>query len=335
MKVLVVRLTSMGDVVQTLPAIEDASRAFPEATFDWIVEESFADIPQWHPRIRRVIPSHLRRFRKALKNSEVGDLVREIRAEKYDAVVDLQGEMKTAMLARMARGKRIGYNSRSVHEWGAHAAYHRRINVTKGQHSITRMRELMAKALSYDLPTSEVEYGVDASRLPEPAIELPPRFVVLVHATSWRSKNWQEEKWKKLATIAHDDGFVPILAWGSDDERERATRIAADVGIALPELSIAQKGAIISRAAAVVGLDTGLTHIAAAFGIPGVSLYGATDPALVGATGKNQLNLASEFECRFCHLKRCVYDAPDEMKPVCLAEFEPAQVWREVENLLC
>lgn len=334
MKVLIVRLTSMGDVVQTLPAIEDASRAIPSATFDWVVEEGFADIPQWHPQVERVIASHLRRFKHALKNKELGGLYREIRAEKYDFVIDLQGEMKTAMLARLARGQRIGYNSRSVHEWGAQAAYHRRVNVPKGRHSITRMRELMAKALEYDLLSDHVEYGVDRARLPEPVIDLPANFVVLVHATSWSSKNWHEEKWTKLASIAHDYGFTPILAWGSEDERERAARIAGKVGVVLPELSIAQKAAIISRAKAVVGLDTGLTHIAAAFGVPGVSLYGATDPALVGATGKQQLNLASKFECRFCHLKKCVYDAPGETKPTCLVEFEPEQVWWEVENLL-
>jgi heptosyltransferase-1 len=334
MKILVVRLTSMGDVVQTLPAIEDAARAFPDATFDWVVEESFADIPRWHPRVERVIPSHLRRFKKALKNKEVGDLVREIRSEKYDAVIDLQGEMKTAMLTRLARGKRIGYNSRSVHEWGAQAAYHRRINVTKGRHSITRMRELMARALDYSVPTDEAAYGVDPLRLPQPAIDLPSKFVVLVHATSWTSKNWHEDRWLRLAAIARESDYTPVVAWGSEPERERAVRIADDKGIVLPALSIANKAAIISRASAVIGLDTGLTHIAAAFGVPGVSLYGATDPLLVGATGRNQLNLASKFECRFCHLKTCVYDAPDELKPVCLVEFEPEVVWQQVTKLI-
>jgi heptosyltransferase-1 len=338
MKVLIVRLTSMGDVVQTLPAIEDASRAVPDISFDWVVEESFADIPAWHSRVEKVIASSLRRWKKdaaaAIKNKELTDLIKSIRSTKYDAVIDLQGEMKSAMLTRLARGKRFGYDSRSVHEWGAQAAYHRRFRVTKGRHSITRMRELMAKALGYAVPAVDVEYGVDSALLPTPTIDLPKRFVVLVHSTSWKSKNWHEDRWCDLASIAASNGYTPVIPWGSQSERERSERIAGDVGVVLPEMSIADKAAIISRASAVVGLDTGLTHIAAAFDVPGLSIYGATDPLLVGATGRNQVNLTSTFECRFCHLKKCIYDVPPEMKPACLLEFEPAGVWRRVEELI-
>jgi len=335
MKVLIVRLSSMGDVVQTLPAIEDAARAIPGISFDWVVEEEFADIPHWHPRVDRVISASLRRWKKeaasALRGNEMGRLLKTIRAEKYDAVVDLQGEMKSAMLTRLARGRRIGYDSRSVHEWGAQAAYRRRIRVAKGQHSITRMRNLMAMSLGYEPPATPVEYGVDRSLLPLVPIDLPERFLVFVHSTSWSSKNWHESSWRKLAELAFSSGFDVVLPWGSQAERERSHRIAGSQGIVLPTLSIAQKAAIITRAAAVVGLDTGLSHIAAAFGVPGVSLYGATDPLLVGATGLNQVNIASDFECRFCHEKKCFY--PTEPKPVCFTLIEPHEVWSRVSRL--
>src|SRR5439155_7092412 len=133
MKVLIVRLSSMGDVVQTLPAIEDATRAIPGISFDWVVDGSFAEIPAWHPSIENVIAPSMRRWRsnaaEALKNKELSTLVKQIRATRYDAIVDLQGEIKSATLARLARGRRIGYDSRSVHEWGAQAAYQRRIRV--------------------------------------------------------------------------------------------------------------------------------------------------------------------------------------------------------------
>jgi heptosyltransferase-1 len=337
MKVLVVRLSSMGDVVQTLPAIEDAARAIPDITFDWAVEEDFADIPAWHPRVRRVIPVSFRRWKRersaVIRGGEAGMLARILRETRYDKIVDLQGEMNSALVARLARGRRIGYDRRSVHEWGAQAVYHRRIRVAKGQHSIARMRQLMSLALDYEIP-EKVNYGIDHARLPEPAIDLPARFLVFVHTTSWASKNWLERYWRELVEMAANAGHKILLPWGTPAERERATRIAGDNAIVLPDLSIAQKAAIIARADAVVGLDTGLSHIAAALGVPGISLYGATDPRLVGATGKNQVNIASSFECVFCHETRCEYGDSRHYEPVCFTEVRPADVFRRLKTIL-
>jgi len=338
MKVLIIRLSSMGDVVQTLPAIEDAARSIPGIRFDWAVDGSFADIPAWHPSVETVIAPNMRQWRsnaaEALKNKGLSALIKQLRAVKYDRIVDLQGEMKSATLARLASGPRIGYDSRSVREWGTQVAYQRRIRVPKGRHSITRMRELLARALEYPVPTTPVEYGVDPGRLPDVPISLPERFVMLVHATSWASKNWHLERWQEFARLASDAGFVPLLAWGNASERERARVIAGQTGLVLPEMPIAQKAAVIIRAAAVVGLDTGLSHIAAAFGVPGVSMYGATDPLLVGATGMNQLNLATTFECRFCHQRKCTYSVDPEQKPACLTLFDPADVWSRVDQVM-
>ena len=338
MKILIIRLSSMGDVVQTLPAIEDAARAIQGIRFDWAVDGSFADIPRWHPSVDAVIAPNMRKWKsnaaEALKNKELSALVKELRSVRYDRIVDLQGEMKSATLARLAKGPRIGYDSRSVREWGTQVAYQKRIHVPKGRHSIARMRELLARALEYPVPTSMAEYGVDPSRLPEPAVSLPARFVVLVHATSWTSKNWHLERWQQLARLATDAGYVPVLAWGNLAERERARAIAGETGSVLPEMSIAQKAAVINQAAAVIGLDTGLSHIAAAFGVPGVSIYGATDPLLVGATGRDQINLATTFECRFCHQRKCTYPVDTLQKPACLIQFDPADVWSRVEEVI-
>lgn len=338
MKVLIVRLSSMGDVVQTLPAIEDAVRAIPDISFDWVVDESFADIPKWHPSVDTVIAASMRRWRgdaaSILTDKQLGAFIKQVRATRYDAVVDLQGVLKSAAVTRLARGRRVGYDSRSVHEWGAQAAYRRRIRVEKGRHSISRMRELLARALGYELPAADPSYGVDPTRLPRVAVPLPDRFVVLVHATSWTSKNWHIERWQELRQLVEQGGYVPVLAWGDSAEKERAAVIAGRNGIVLPEMSIAEKAAVIARSSAVIGLDTGLSHIAAAFGIPGVSLYGATDPDLVGATGANQINLATTFECRFCHQRQCTYPVEPEQKPACFSVFDPQTVWSSVGGLM-
>src|SRR5215813_9279961 len=153
MRVLIVRLSSMGDVVHTLPALTDATRAIPSIKFDWAVDESFADIPVWHSHVEKVFPVALRRWRGALSSvggrAEVKGSLRELRGESYDAIVDLQGEFKSAFIARITKGKRYGYDSASAREWGAQTVYQEKIEVPKGTHSMTRMRKLLSQALGY------------------------------------------------------------------------------------------------------------------------------------------------------------------------------------------
>ncbi len=339
MRVLIVRLTSMGDLVQTLPALTDASRAFPQIRFDWAVDESFAQIPAWHSHVEQVLAAPLRRWGKspgpAMRSGELGPFLKQLRARQYDFVVDLQGEWKSAMISRLAHGRLRGYAGQSVHEWGAHLAYSKRFPVPKGQHSIQRMRQLLSKALSYSYSEQSIEYGVDRSRLPKTEIEFSGSYLVFVHSTAWQSKVWPEHYWRQLTLLANTAGYQVVLPWGNDAERERAVRIAEGANaFALPPMSIAEKATIISGADGTVGLDTGLSHIAAALDIPSVTLYGATDPLLVGATGRNQVQLASTFECVKCHDVTCNYAKPAEFKPACFVEVRPEFVWDELTKLV-
>ncbi|HEX9544276.1 MAG TPA: glycosyltransferase family 9 protein, partial [Pyrinomonadaceae bacterium] len=148
-------------------------------------------------------------------------------------------------------------------------------------------------------------------------------------------KVWPDFYWQELLINVTAAGYAVVLPWGDEAERQRAFRIAAgnDKAIVLPALSISQKAAIINRASATVGLDTGLSHIAAALDIPSITIYGATDPLLVGATGKHQLHLASTFECVRCHDVECKYAGPAEFKPACLVEIKPAHVWQKLKQL--
>lgn len=330
----------MGDVVQTLPAVSDAARHFPHARFDWAVDESFAQVPAWHTSVERVLASRLRPWGRnvagSFRSGEVSSFLKSLRERRYDLVVDLQGELKSAMIARLARGKRHGYDRRSVHEWGAHLIYNRRFNVLKGEHSIQRMRRLLSQALSYSYDEREVDYGIDRSRLPKPTLPIPEPFMVFIHSTSWESKNWPEFYWRDLTERATRAGFHVVLPWGTETERERSVRIAGDNSkvVVLPDLSISEKASIISRAHATVGLDTGLSHIAAALDIPSITLYGATDPRLVGATGRNQLHVASGFECVGCHETICRYLHEAEFKPACFVELKPERIWSELQAIV-
>ena len=339
MRVLIVRLSSMGDLVQTLPALSDAEKAYPHIRFDWAVDESFVQVPSWHRRVEHVFPSAFRRWGLNLagaRDGEIRSFISRLRSYSYDAIVDVQGEWKSAAIARLAKGPRRGYDGPSVHEWGAHLLYRTRFSVPKGQHSMHRMRGLLSKALDYSFTDEHVDYGIDFSRLLDSSSTPDGPFVVLIHSTSWASKVWPEEYWRDLMFTITQAGYKVVLPWGSEIERTRSFRIAGDEknAFVLPPLSISEKASIISRAIATVGLDTGLSHIAAAFGVPSVTLYGATDPVLVGATGRLQVHIASTFECVKCHEVRCSYTRPSTVKPACFEEITPQRVWIELQTLL-
>jgi len=336
MRVLIVRLSSMGDVVHTLPAITDAAKAIPGLRFDWAVDEAFAQIPSWHPSVETVLPAALRRWGPKLTSDEVSEFRKKLRSRRYDFIVDLQGEFKSALIARFARGVRCGYDATSVHERGAQLMYRKKFGVAKSIHSIARMRRLLAQSLSYSYAESEIDYGVDRARLLPAPLEIKAPYVVYIHSTSWESKNWPEEYWRDLTRRATDIGLRVVLPWGSEAERQRSQRIAAENEsvFVLPQLSISEKAWVISRAVATVGLDTGLSHIAAALGVPSVTIYGATDPKLCGAMGKHQVQIASDFECVACHQEDCFHAERSGNTAACFAGLTADRVWQTVQDLV-
>jgi heptosyltransferase-1 len=339
MRVLIVRLSSMGDVVHTLPALSDAARANPLIRFDWAVDEAFAQIPGWHRNVEKVFPVDLRRWRGQLISSsgwsELRSSLSALRKESYDFIVDLQGEFKSAFVAMLAKGRRLGYDGASAREWGAHLSYHREIPVRKGSHSMSRMRRLLSDALSYPYDESSIDYGIDRSRLIANPVPIRQPYLVFIHSTSWAAKNWPEQYWKELAERVLPMGFTVVLPWGSEAERLRSERIAGNHReiVVLPQLTISEKASIIDHASATVGLDTGLSHIAAALGVPSVTLYGATDPNLCGTIGPDQMHIVSDFECVKCHESECGF-AGAKFKPACFENLSPNEVCKQLEMLM-
>lgn len=347
MRVLLVKTSSLGDVIHALPALTDAARAIPGITFDWVVEEGFAEIPTWHPAVGKVIPVAIRRWRKniwqTIKSGEWRRFKQSLRAEKYDLVIDAQGLVKSAWLTRYVNAPVAGLDKNSAREPLASRFYQRRLAVARGQHAVERLRQLFAVALGYDLPKGLGDYGLDVERL----IELPRNkpYVLFLHGTTWDTKHWPELYWRDLALRMADKGVEVRLPWGNPAEKSRAERIANGLSnaVVLPKLNLAGVARVLASASACVAVDTGLGHLAAALDVPTISLFGPTNPGLTGAYGKVQIHLASDFPCAPCLQKKCTYQptAQDQQRfdlknewPLCFTRLNPERVASRLSTLL-
>jgi heptosyltransferase-1 len=288
--VLVVKTSSMGDVVHALPAASDMLRAIPGLQLDWLVEASFAAIPKMHPGIRRVLPMSWRKWRRQLFDRGTRDAIAALRAElkrePYDLVLDLQGLLKSALWARQARGPVAGYDRASAREPLASWLYQRTAPVSQELHAVERCRRLAAAHLGYALPQTPPDFGLR----PPAAGWLPRgRYAVLIPNASRPEKLWPERRWAAVGQRLKDKGWLPVVLWGSEAEQTLAERIAASCeGDVPPFLKVGEAAALLAGAQHVVGLDTGFTHIAAALGRPTLGIYCDHEPGLAGLTGGGQ-----------------------------------------------
>jgi heptosyltransferase-1 len=283
--ILLVKTSSLGDVVHNLPVVSDLRKALGDAAIDWVVEKAFAAIPAMHPGVRRVIACELRSWRRSWltrdTRREWRDFVSKLRAEQYDFVLDTQGLLKSAIIARAARGYRVGLDWRSSREPLA-PFYDRVYSISWALHAVERNRRLAALALGYGV-SGEPRYDIHASAMS--AHWLPTTgYMVCLHGTSQPRKLWPEQAWVKLGLRMHEQRIACVFPWGSDVEHARAERLAAAIpsAVVAPRLTVAQAASVIAGARAVVGVDTGLTHLAAALAVPTIGIYGATDPAATG-----------------------------------------------------
>ncbi len=300
MKVLLVKTSSMGDLIHTLPAVTDARRFCPDIEFDWVAEESFTEIPRWHPAVQRVLPVAMRRWRKILHRKaarlEISAAIQLIRERQYDLVIDAQGLIKSAVITGFCRGLRCGLDSNSCWEPIAALAYQRKVSVARDLHAISRMRTLFAGILDYNYDPQQLDYGLQKETFSGGGHAGP--YVVFLHGTSRREKLWELPEWVRLAGMAGQAGMTVYLPWGNQEERQVAENIARQTAnaIVLPKLKLAEVAALLAQATAVVGVDTGLAHLTAALNVPAVTLYIDTSPVSTGACGDSQTSLTQQPE---------------------------------------
>ncbi|MBA1233112.1 lipopolysaccharide heptosyltransferase I [Stutzerimonas nitrititolerans] len=327
MRVLLIKTSSLGDVVHTLPALTDAQRAIPGIQFDWVVEEGFAEIPAWHPAVAQVVPVAIRRWRKnlwqTLRSGEWRRFKARLRETRYDLVIDAQGLLKSAWLTRYVKAPVAGLDRDSAREPLASRVYDRRYAVPRDQHALERVRQLFAQALGYELPQGIGDYGLDRAQLATPGEE---PYLLFLHGTTWPSKHWPEAYWRELAERMSAFGWAIRLPWGNAEEKARAERIAEGIAGAsvLPRLNLGGVAKVVAGARACVAVDTGLGHLAAALDVPSISLYGPTLPGRVGAYGRSQVHLCASGP-----------DAGkgDRVKP-CFDDLLPERVASELKALL-
>lgn len=285
-RILLVKTSSMGDVIHNLPIVSDIRSRFPDAEIHWLVEEGFADIPRLHPGVNEVIPVALRRWRKQLYQPaawrEIASLRRRLKTAPYDFILDTQGLIKSALLGHMAEGLHIGYAKSSAREPLAALFYDRTFQVDPNAHAVVRYRTLAAQAfdLAQDLP---LNYGLPAPQAaPLWAPDAP--YAVLLHATSRDEKLWPEDNWVALAMHLRAKDIIALLPWGNVAEFERAQALVSRIpdAVVAPRMRLTEAAALLARARLVVGVDTGLVHLATAVGTPTIGIYCGSDPTKNG-----------------------------------------------------
>jgi heptosyltransferase-1 len=289
--VLFIKTSSLGDVIHHMPAIVEARRRRPDARLAWVVEEAFAPLVRLHPAVDEVLAVASRRWRHALLGPatwrEASAFRQAVRARVYDEVIDTQGLLRTAVISQLARGRRHGYDAASIREPLAARFYDVRHRVSRDLHAIERNRTLTGLALGY-APDGVIDFGLDRGKL---AATARAPFGILLHATARATKQWPEERWIAVGRALAARGLETQLPWGTEAERQRSERIAAGIpGARVPDRRpLDELARRIAAAQFVIGVDTGLLHLAAAFGVPLVGIFVGSEPGLTGPRGRGPI----------------------------------------------
>ncbi len=301
-KLLFVKLSSLGDVIHSLPAIHDIAQNRPDIELHWLVEQSLAPLASLNSFTQKTLPINLRSIKKqhgffaAFRHMQ--DVCRHLKTENYDMAIDAQGLWKSAYFARGSGGDSVGYDFSSARDPFASLLYQKKITIKQDQHAIIRMRKLCAQALDYSISPT-INYGLDKHNFQQEGqkllkqFQIQKNFIFGFHGTTWETKLWKQKYWGELASKLQNEGFQLVMSYGNEAEKQAAfemTDLSVNIKI-IPKMDYLSLINLLSAARGFVSVDTGLGHLASALDIPGVGLYGPTSPDRVGLLGKNQRSL--------------------------------------------
>lgn len=280
MKILIVKTSSMGDIIHALPVVQDIVANRADCEIHWVAEESFRDIPTLAPAVKTVHVCAFRRWRKSLFSRETCAEVRAfkaaLRAEHYDLVIDIQGLLRSGLLTHWTKAPSVGYTRRTIREPLAAFFYHQHLDLPESLGAVRRYRMALANALGYEIQ-GDPRFALSPKDTSWLADQREP-FVALAINTSRDEKLWPEASWMALGQRLATVGLRSALFWGNAKERERSEAVAAQIpgAVVVPRLSLSQTAATLAQARAVIGVDTGLSHLGAALGRPSVGIFVST-----------------------------------------------------------
>lgn len=338
MKVLLIKMSSMGDIFHTFPAVTDLLKFRPNIELHWVVEEGFAEIVSWHPGVARIIPIALRKWMK-MRNKTAWKEFKEWKAElnktQYDLVIDAQGLLKSLFIAKSSQSNNIqGYDRKSARESWVSYFYNQSYSVDKSLHAVQRTRILLSKIGQYQID-KHFSFGIQQYFAP---IEKKQNQLIFIVGTSWTTKLWSPEQWQMLAKIAISAGYDVEIIWGTESEKllaESIIKVCPEATRPLERMSITAVAQKLVAATAIVGLDTGFSHLAGALEVPTIALYGATSPIKVGLIGNHTRNLQLEkiLDCMPCHKRQCkLLPEKSVNSPPCLANIDAVYVWEALQD---
>ena len=289
----------MGDLMHALPAITEAKDQINNITFDWVVDKNFSSVPKWHPNIENTIETNHREWKLNLFSSksrdEMRDVVNKIDANKYDLIIDMQNNLKSAFLSFMCKSSVTGLDAKSAREYPAHLAYKTKIRVPKTMHAVERQKLLLATALGYETNVANRDYGISKANFKKPLKMYSSKYAICVQNASWTSKQWPIEYWQEFLRILEKKDLKFLFPSGSQAELDRASEICSvsQKAFALEILSLDEIAFLIDNSEFAICSDTGLAHLSAVVDTPSLTLYGPTDISLIGTYGNNQNHFVS------------------------------------------
>ena len=289
----------MGDLIHALPALTEAKDHINNITFDWVVDKSFSSVPKWHPNVKNTIETNHREWKLNLFSSKSRDemkkVINTIDSTEYDLIIDMQSNIKSALLSFMCKSSVVGLDAKSVREYPAHFAYKNKIRVPKDMHAVERQKQQLASALGYETNISNRDYGISKTNFKKPKQFNFGKYAVCVQNASWITKQWPIESWKELLKTLEKKDLNLLFPSGSQSELDRASEICSvsEKAYALEVLPLDEVAFLIDNSKFTLCSDTGLAHVSAMVGTPSLTLYGPTDTRLIGTYGNNQNHFIS------------------------------------------
>lgn len=331
MRVLLIKTSSLGDIIHTFPAITDAVRHNPALTFDWVAEESFSEIPFLHPAIRQVFPIAFRRWRKNLWRpgtwKEIQKALHHLHLEDYDLVIDAQGLLKSSILSLFTKGQRYGYAWHGAREPLASLFYHHKFEIAWGLPAIKRTRMLFAKTFGYPVPETPPAANLTRNT------KNNENSILFLPGTSWINKKWPTAYWIELAQLIKQLNMNITIPWSTEKEQQEALQIqtAGPHVQVLDKMPLDQLAVIIQKHCLTISGDSGIGYLSAAFQIPTLILWGPTTPKMVGQFSPFQHDLNSTVECAPCLKRYCKNKHLSPIQPPCFAEITPGKVFEYIK----